>query len=475
MKRISPALFLAVASLVAAEPDRTINVEQDLGVWWFRSATGERFLSIGMNHVEPVYWTSPNNQHFALTTYGRDLFLPDGQFNDGSEAAGKWAAQVATNLKTWGFNTLGMHNPLLRSLHSTGETSYVVELALRVPWGWNMKRSELLKAFANRPFDVFDEAFAAEVRESAAREVRPRASDSRVLGYAYSDGPPWTVDDDMKHGDDSLHPWVHAVMSLPASAKGKQAWLAMMKKRHASPAEAGAACGRNIASWDELAAVTDWNPAFASAASAADSRTFLEKLMRRWYEVRRGAIRALDPHHLILGDKLNANRDARHRQEMDRTLRVVREYVDVIFIQYYAPADVQRGTLAAIYEAAQKPIVIGDTACRPLWLDHKLSDTGYYDELGRVYADDVAKLLSIPYVIGWHHCGYMRGLRPPYVAALKRGDQATIDQHVKKKTTLREGFITELEQPIEPILKPLSLVLSKAKTMHQTGGSKNQP
>jgi len=456
-----------------------VGIEQESGVWWFRSPAGGHFLSIGMNHVEPVYWLSPNNKQFVLETYGRDLFLPDGQFNDHSEAARKWAARVAANFKAWGFNTLGMHNPPLESLRSAGDAYYVVELGLHVPWGWNMKRSELIRAFGRRPLDVFADAFAAEVQSNAAQWVKPVAGNPRVLGYAYSDGPPWTVDNDTQDAVASFHPWVLALMSLPANAKGKQAWLAMMKERYSSAAVAGMAYGCDISTWGEFAAITSWTSVLDKIAAAADSDAFLERIMRQWYELRRNAIRQHDQHHLILGDKLNANRDSRHREGMTRSLRVMKDYVDVIFIQYYAPADQQRGTLAAIYQAAQKPILIGDTACRPLWKDNDPANVAYYGELGQVYADDLTKLLSLPYLIGWHHCGYMRGLRPPYVAALKRGDQQTIEHHLKTKTTLREGFITELEAPIEPILKPLSLAISKCETLHKAsalaGASKGKP
>ena len=448
-----------------------VRVEQESGVWWFRSLAGKRFLSIGMNHVEPVYWQSPNNQQFVRDTYGPDLFLSDGRFNDGSEAARKWAERVAANLMAWGFNTLGMHNPPLESLRSAGDANYVVELGLHVPWGWNMKRSELIKGFQRRPLDVFADAFVAEVQTNAAHCVKPVASDPRVLGYAYTDGPPWTVDDDVQDALASVHPWVLALMSLPAEAKGKQAWLALMKERYASAATAGTAYGRITPTWDDLATTTSWTAVSDKTAAAADSEAFLEKLMRRYYEVCRSAIHQHDPNHLILGDKLNANRDSRHREAMKHTLRVLKDYVDVIFIQYYAPAEQQRDTLEAIYQATQKPILIGDTACRPLWKDHELTDADYYDELGRVYAEDILKLFALPYLIGWHHCGYMRGLRPPYVAALKRGDRQTIEHHRTTKTTLREGFITELEAPIEPILKPLSLAISKCETLHKASAS----
>lgn len=473
MNRLLPpalALLSMLGPLCAAEPPpnltAVIGVGQEAGVWWFRSPDGGRFLSIGMNHIEPVYWSSPNNRQFVRDTYGADLFLPGGEFNDRSDAARTWARRATANLKAWGFNTLGMHNPPLESLRAAGGLYYVVELGLRVPWGWNMKRSELLAALGRRPLDVFAEEFVAEVRSNAEQCVKPVAADPRVLGYAYSDGPPWTVDDDVQDALACLHPWVLALMSLPADAKGKQAWIATMKERYASAARAGATYGRTASTWDELAAATSWTSVSVPASAAADSDAFLERLMRRWYEVRRDAVRAHDPHHLILGDKLNANRDARHRDAMSRALRVLKDYVDVIFIQYYAPAEEQRGTLEAIHQATQKPIVIGDTACRPLWKDPDGAGVEYYGELGRVYADDITTLFSLPYVIGWHHCGYMRGLRPPYVAALRRGDQKTIDHHVKTKTTLREGFVTELEAPIEPILKPLSEAISKCESIH---------
>ena len=128
-------ITLCFAEKAPGEVGRTvvIGTEQEAGVWWFRSPAGGRFLSIGMNHVEPVYWTSPNNKQFVQDTYGPDLFRSDGQFNDCSEAARKWAGRAAANLKAWGFNTLGMHNPPLECLRSAGDAYYVVELGLHVP------------------------------------------------------------------------------------------------------------------------------------------------------------------------------------------------------------------------------------------------------------------------------------------------------------------------------------------------------
>lgn len=452
-----------------------VGLKNDSGVWWFTAPDDSSFLSVGVNHVEPFYWQSPNNKTFVLETYGADLFSPDGTFRDGSPAANKWAQRVADTFKTWGFNTFGVHNPLSKSLRSEVAAYYVVELGQPCNWGWNFQRSILVSAFKKKPLDVFDASFVTAVQSQAAELVKPRADDPQVLGYTYTDGPPWIIEDDSGSEDFQkltadekiIHPWCLALMSLPAEAKGKQAWLAMMKERYSSAEEAGATYACKTATWDELATVTAWPSAPDTAKAISDSQAFLERIMRQWYEVRRDAIRQYDGNHLILGDKLNMNRDSKYPDQLTQSLHVMRDYVDVIDIQYYAPFDTQRDVLALIYKESRKPILTGDTACCPLWKDETSYDADFYHQMGKTYADDVKKLFSLPYFIGWHHCGYMRGLRREYIDALKRKDQKSSEYFENKKLTYREGFFTEFEQPIEPLLEPLSNALKKCDEVHR--------
>jgi alpha,alpha-trehalase len=453
-----------------------VGLEMDAaGTWWFTSPTGKQFLSIGANHVEPVYWQSPSNRAFVLELYGPELISADGHLNDGSPAAGKWAQRVATNFHRWGFNTLGFHNPLSRSLQAAGDAYYVVALDLPVPWGWNMPRSALVRGFQRAPLDVFGDDFAASVRSNALARVKPYASDPRVLGYAYTDGPPWTVDDDtasnayrsLTEAEKTIHPWVLALMSLPAEAQGKRAWLALMKARYASPGAAGATYGKKCAAWNELASTTVWTGIADAPRAGQDSQAFLLQIIRQWYEVRHQAVREHDRHHLILGDKLNLNRDARHPELLIQSLHAMGDYVDLINIQFYAPFDKQRDALALIYRESQKPILNGDTACNPQWQDHPATNQDYFGKLGETYAGEVAKLFSLPYFIGWHHCGYMRGLRPPYLAALKRGDRREIESYERGRRTYREGFITDHEVPLEALVRPLSAAIADCDRIHR--------
>ena len=459
-----------------------VGLRNDSGVWWFTSPEGSSFLSFGINHVEPIYWQSPNNKTFVTETYGPDLFSPNGNFQDGSPAADKWAQRVAMTFKTWGFNTFGVHNPLSKSLRSEVHAYYVVELGQPCNWGWNFQRSILVSAFKKKPLDVFDATFTSAVQAQAAELVKPRAADPQVLGYTYTDGPPWIIEDDPASADFQkltvaekiIHPWCLALMSLPTEAKGKQAWLAMMKERYSSPEQAGSTYACNAATWDELAAITVWSSVPDTAKATKDSQAFLEKIMRQWYEVRRDAIRQYDVNHLILGDKLNMNRDSQYPDQLIRSLHVMKDYIDVIDIQYYAPFDTQREVLALIYKESHKPILTGDTACCPLWKDEAWYDADIYHQMGKIYADDVTKLFSLPYFIGWHHCGYMRGLRREYVAALKSSDQKSIEYFENKKMIYREGFFTEFEEPIEPILRPLSVAISNCPTLHRAATASHE-
>jgi len=72
----------------------------------------------------------------------------------------------------------------------------------------------------------------------------------------------------------------------------------------------------------------------------------------------------------------------------------------------------------------------------------------------------------LPYFIGWHHCGYIRGLRKPYLEALQKGDIPTAKSYEDAHHTYREGFFSELEEPIAPLLVPLSQALRDSEKVH---------
>ena len=51
---------------VALRDDRSTFVNQIDGVWWFIDAEGKKFVSIGLNHIEPHLWLAPYNKAATL-------------------------------------------------------------------------------------------------------------------------------------------------------------------------------------------------------------------------------------------------------------------------------------------------------------------------------------------------------------------------------------------------------------------------
>jgi len=465
-------VILALSSVcIWAEsgPGQFVGLKNDHGIWWFTAPDGKPFLSIGVNHAEPVYWRDQGDGQFVTKTYGPNFLLPDGEINDDSPAAKEWANRVAANLRTWGFNTLGMHTPQVNCLHSFEDLYFVVNLKIPISWGWNMKRRDMHQAFKRNPVDVFSEEFATTVDANAKEVVSAYANNPRVLGYAYTDGPPWAVDSDqageklMSDAEKIIHPWVLALMNRPADAKGKQAWIAMLQKRHGSPEDAGRTYALTASSWNDLASKTDWSSVADSEKAGEDSRAFLHSIIQQWYSVRKDALRRYDPNHLILGDKLNVNRDSRDMEEMSGVLRIMKDYVDLTYMQYYAPFSEQKPVLERIYAETQKPLLNGDTTY--FRNDEQKKSDEFYKALGETYATELAALFSLPYYVGFHHCGYIRGFCLPYQNAVKTGKQAEIARYEKNK--YRPGFISEFEEPIEPLLAPLIQAISNCPKAHR--------
>ncbi|MCM8532264.1 MAG: hypothetical protein NE330_13970, partial [Lentisphaeraceae bacterium] len=50
-----------------------VRIEKIDGAWWFINADGKRFVSMGVNHLEPHLWLSPYNKDVTLKRYGADM------------------------------------------------------------------------------------------------------------------------------------------------------------------------------------------------------------------------------------------------------------------------------------------------------------------------------------------------------------------------------------------------------------------
>ena len=190
-----------------------VRVEQRDGVWWLVSPEGEPFVSIGLNHVAPEMLLLPGNQETTLQRYGADFATSAGRFNSAGAGARKWMEEVFADMRDWRFNSLGMHVP--GSIDPALYRSRVYSL----PSVHAARIEGLMRNNALETPDVFSEAFAARVEETACAVCDACAADPLVLGYCYCDLPGW-VDARTAasfHGGGSVSgPWVEAIRSQAA-------------------------------------------------------------------------------------------------------------------------------------------------------------------------------------------------------------------------------------------------------------------
>jgi agarase len=215
--------------------------------------------------------------------------------------------------------------------------------------------------------DVFAPEFDKLCDDTVQAKIVPRRDDPWVLGWAFTDTPIFTDREATPRGKvihsvpSAGYPtWPRVLRNLPASAPGKQAWLATIRERYRDDFAAFSAdYGTSFATWSELLAAEQWraNTDMSNARELSDNAAFLEKCVDRYYTKVVAAIRAHDPHHLIFGDKLNANTDA-----TNAVLHVTERHCDVVFYQMYGRWEEQRKGLDEFRKRTRKPLFNGDSS-----------------------------------------------------------------------------------------------------------------
>lgn len=125
---------------------------------------------------------------------------------------------------------------------------------------------------------------------------------------------------------------------------------------------------------------------------SAAGRKELREIARSYYRTIHDAIRQYDKHHLLLGDRYEANAPI--------AMEVVEEampYVDVLSFQDFQDPVAH---LDEWYKRTGKPVLLADAARGAL-----MSDGFFRENDGQWYADTLAALFENPGCIGFHLCG----------------------------------------------------------------------
>jgi len=327
--------LLAAAPARAAVKQSFFTVAQRGGRWWLLTPEGKPFFSLGLNHID----SSP-------LRYAETGDLWQKKYGNSTK---RWLEEaVRRDLLDWGFNSVGWTQEVVirgETIHRHSPSFTLEEYQwLGLPYCHLLPFAEThqwdnevrLPDFYSRDFEDWCDYVA---RSQCGRF----ADDSKLIGYFYTDCPVWVH-------TSRLNKW-----------KG---------------------------------------PLFDPQKLETDAgRAELRKLATRYYQVTHTAIRRYDPHHLILGDRYEANAPL--------PIEVVESalpYVDVLCFQDFKDPVAH---LAQWHRQTGKPVLWADGAKNVP--DMATAPGKQIRNGGQWYADVLKGLRNNSGCIGAHLCGaYLR-------------------------------------------------------------------
>lgn len=354
----STASSAYAAPTTQVEPDGFFTLDRGQDRWWLITPEGERFFSIGLNHIDPASLRYPENIRIWRDRYG------------GSTT--RWIQEsVVPNLKRWGFNTVGWVQEVTvrKWRHSRGFTVDEYR-TLEMPFCHLLPFIESHQWEQHtRHFDFRSQQWEEWTDYVARSHCAALSEDRNLIGYFYSDCPTWV---------------------------------------HSRPDN-------------------EWRgPIFdPDRLRTPAGRRELADLARRYYKTTRDAIRRHDPHHLILGDRYEAN--APLPMEI---VEAALPHVDVLSFQDFRDPiphlDEWHGTTG-------KPVLLADAAgLLPVGED------GFVPNNGKWYAEVLGGMFRNPGCVGFHLCGAYQ-----------------------RNKARRRGLLDEMERPDQPNIRLMQAAIAR--------------
>ncbi|HPA17368.1 MAG TPA: agarase [Verrucomicrobiae bacterium] len=320
----------------APAPSAFFTLEQRGGRWWLFSPEGAPFFSLGLNHIDDSPLRYAPNGDIWRKKYGN--------------SRERWLREsVAPDLRAWGFNTVGWTQEVVTRGHEIHRhsPSFTFEEYqwLGIPYCHLLPFAEIHQwENETRHPDFFSKDFEEWCDYVARSQCARFADDPKLIGYFYTDCPMWV------HTRPDNH-W-----------KG---------------------------------------PLFDPEKLKTDmGRQGLSALATRYYQVTHDAIRRYDPHHLILGDRYEANAPL-----PIEVVNAARPFVAILCFQDFKdPAK----NLADWHTRTGMPVLWADGAKTAPAKDLATGEPILRND-GRWYAESLRALRANPGCVGAHLCGaYLR-------------------------------------------------------------------
>lgn len=329
----------AAVKTTQPEPKGFFTLDKRHDRWWLITPDGKPFFSVALNHIDSTSLRYAENLKIWREKYGN--------------SQRRWIEEaVGPDLKSWGFNGVGWVQEVVtrgqtNHRHSRNFTFEEYQW-LGMPYCHMLPFADFHQWEAEvRHPDFFSTDFQDWCDYVARAHCARMADDPKLIGYFYIDCPTW----------------VHT---------------------------------RPMNRWK--------GPLFDPAKLETEAgRKELVELATQYYKVTHDAIRRYDKHHLILGDRYEAN--APLPMEV---IEAARPYVDVLSFQDFRDPV---GHLADWHERTGMPVLWADGSHGISTADDSglYHDGGYSQNDGRWYAEVLAGLRKNPGCVGAHLCGaYLR-------------------------------------------------------------------
>eukprot|EP01084_Bolivina_argentea_P012275 23005_1 len=274
---------------------KTIKDEND--VWWFEH-NGNKFITMGVNHVnngglddgvggqESAICQSRTNNSLCGDTLSFCGALGYAPYYNNTQALYKndshiWANVTASNLKTWGLNTIsGWSSTLMEQTISSNNLYYAHLLDMGTTW---------ITHIDGLDYDIFSAEFYNHCDEIGQKQVKPRATDEYLLGWQLDNELVWHVLNFRKF------------LNYSIDSNGFQRAIQYLQKEYKDNITLlNIAWNINAITWDdlhyEITNVSDDNVQFNE-----DNDGFLYVIATQYFNITTNAIRRYDTNHLILG------------------------------------------------------------------------------------------------------------------------------------------------------------------------------
>ncbi len=286
---------------------------------------------------KPFFSIGLNHMDPASLRYPENLHIWHDKYGGSTT---RWIKEsVVPNLKRWGFNTVGwVQEVTVRKWRHSRPFTNDEYRALGMPYCHLLPFTESHQWEQHtRHFDFRGSEWEDWVNYVARSHCAELSEDRNLVGYFFSDCPTWVHD------------------------RAENAWR---------------------------------GPIFdPDRLKSAAGRAALTELAGKYYKTTHDAIRRYDPHHLILGDRYEAN--ALIAAEV---IDAASRYVDVLSFQDF------REPVAHLDEWHQKtgkPVLLADAAR----VKRPAPPSGFFANDGAWYAEVLEALLRNPGCIGFHLCG----------------------------------------------------------------------